>query len=296
MNGDLEQQARQRLQLGAQISLHNYEQPLMLTYSGGKDSDLLVELAIRTLKPEEFEIVHGHTTADAPETVQYVRERFRQWEGMGLRCSVMYPTYKGKRVSMWTLIPQKLMPPTRIVRYCCDVLKETCGRHRMIATGVRWAESTKRKKNRGIYEKLAKRVQDKVILSNDNDDKRKIIETCQMKEETVVNPIVDWTDQEVWEALREYQCRGNPLYQCGFHRLGCIGCPMNTKSLEGFHRYPAYQKLYLHAFARMLEERKRRGKETAWKDAREVFEWWTNPNYTPGQLTFDDFMEAEEEI
>ena len=54
----------------------------------------------------------------------------------------------GSRVTMWNLIPRKLIPPTRLVRYCCAELKEGGGKGRFIATGVRWAESAARRKNR----------------------------------------------------------------------------------------------------------------------------------------------------
>ena len=73
---------------------------------------------------------------------------------------------------MWKLIPQKLMPPTRMVRYCCAVLKETGCANRFIATGVRWAESTQRK-DREEFEKIGatKATKEKftsVMLMNDN--------------------------------------------------------------------------------------------------------------------------------
>ena len=99
-----------------------------------------------------FEIVHSHTTADAPETVYHVRKRAKEYELKGVSYTIHYPTYKGEPTSMWKLIPIKLMPPTRVVRYCCAVLKETTGRDRFIATGVRWAESTARKNNRSSLE------------------------------------------------------------------------------------------------------------------------------------------------
>ena len=49
--------------------------------------------------------------------------RVKAMEERGIKCSIVMPRYKNKTVSMWTLIPQKLMPPTRLVRYCCAVLK-----------------------------------------------------------------------------------------------------------------------------------------------------------------------------
>lgn len=149
---DLEQMAIERLKAASDMSLAAYQQPLVICISGGKDSGVITELAIRSGIPCEF--LHSHTTADAPETVRFVRSEFKRLEEKGYKCTVNMPVYKGKRVSMWSLIPQKLMPPTRLMRYCCSVLKETGGAGRFICTGVRWAESTSRKNNRGIYEKL----------------------------------------------------------------------------------------------------------------------------------------------
>lgn len=95
------------------MSLKVYKQPLLVTTSGGKDSSVCVALAERAGIP--FEVMHNHTTADAPETVYFVRDEFRRLEEKGIKCIVSYPIYKGKRASMWNLIPQKLMPPTRVV-------------------------------------------------------------------------------------------------------------------------------------------------------------------------------------
>lgn len=152
---DLEQLAIERLRAASEMSLANYGLPLVITDSGGKDSSVCKELAIRSGIP--FEVMHSHTTADAPETVRFVWQEAKRFEDMGIKYTINMPTYKGQRVSMWSLIPQKLMPPTRLVRYCCSVLKETGGAGRFIATGVRWDESASRKKNRGIYEKNTRR-------------------------------------------------------------------------------------------------------------------------------------------
>lgn len=114
---DKEHTAMERLRLASDMSLRLYKQPLMLTDSGGKDSAVICRLAENAGIP--FEIMHNHTTADAPETVYHVRKRAKEYEARGIEYTIAHPTYKGKRTSMWTLIPQKLMPPTRVMRYCC---------------------------------------------------------------------------------------------------------------------------------------------------------------------------------
>lgn len=145
---DLEQTAIERLRAASDMSLRLFEKPVVITYSGGKDSDVLLHLAEKSGIP--FEALHSLTTADAPETVRHVYDTFRRLEEKGVKCTVdKHVQPDGSRVTMWNLIPQKLMPPTRVVRYCCAELKEGGGKGRFIATGVRWAESTARRKNRG---------------------------------------------------------------------------------------------------------------------------------------------------
>lgn len=291
---DLEQMAIDRLKAASEMSLAAYQQPLVICISGGKDSGVITELAVRSGIPCEFQ--HNHTTADAPETVRFVRSEFKRLEEKGYKCTVNMPTYKGQRVSMWSLIPQKLMPPTRLMRYCCSVLKETGGAGRFICTGVRWAESASRKNNRGIYEKLGATKDKKIILANDNDEKRMLFENCRLKAKRVVNPIIDWTDQDVHGFLEDAKVPMNPLYAEGQCRVGCIGCPLaRKKGREAeFYRWPKYKQLYLNAFWRMLEERKQQNKKfserVGWATAEEVFRWWMEYDVLPGQISMEDFQ------
>lgn len=296
---DLEQLGIERLKTASEMSLRNYGLPLVITDSGGKDSSVCKELALRAGIP--FEIMHNHTTADAPETVRFVRSEAKRFEDLGIKYTINMPTYKGKRTSMWNLIPQKLMPPTRLVRYCCSVLKETGGAGRFIATGVRWAESASRKNNRGIYEQLGSTKANNIILNNDNDDKRMLFENCRLKAKRVVNPIVDWKDADVWQFLDDAKKPVNPLYEEGWCRVGCIGCPLaGKKGREAeFIRWPKYKDLYIKAFANMLQERKNRGKlDDSWRmgtTGRDVFNWWMEYDILPGQMAIDDFLEEEDE-
>ena len=241
---DLEQTAIERLRMASEMSSRQYEQPLVITYSGGKDSDVLLHLAGRSGIP--YEVLHSLTTADAPETVWHVRDTFRRLELTGVKCDIdTHRTLDGGNVTMWNLIPRKLMPPTRPVRYCCAVLKETSGRGRWIATGVRWAESQKRK-SRGVMEALHKDKSKRLTLMNDNDESRMMMENCQLKGTRTINAIIDWQDADIWDYCTAEKISMNPLYECGWKRVGCIGCPMagNHRKVE-FARYPKIKAAYI---------------------------------------------------
>lgn len=72
-----------------------------------------------------------------------------------------------------------------------------------------------------------------------------------------LNPIIDWTTDEVWEFIHEYNVPYCSLYDEGYTRLGCIGCPMGTVKhrLAEFKRRPKYKTAYIHAFDRMIQAR-----------------------------------------
>ena len=287
--------AVRRLQEAAEMSQMLYEKPLVITYSGGKDSDTILKLAQIAKIP--FEVLHSHTTADAPETVYHVRNKFRELELSSIKCDIDYHVQPdGKRVTMWNLIPRKLMPPTRLMRYCCSVLKEGGGRDRFIVTGVRWDESNARKKNRGILEVIASKRENKIVLSNDNDEDRRVFESCQMKGKRVVNPIIDWTTEDVLDFCKAEKVNLCPLYGEGWHRVGCVGCPMaGKKRYMEFARYPTYKKAYIAAFDRMIEERKQRGMVKCFTrmgdTGVDVFHWWMEDGILPGQTVLPGFEE-----
>ena len=290
---DLETVATERLKAASDMSLRLFKQPLVITYSGGKDSDVLLHLAEISGIP--FEVLHSLTTADAPETVRHVYDTFKRLEGKGIKCTVdKHVQSDGNRVTMWNLIPRKLMPPTRLARYCCAELKEGGGKGRFIATGVRWAESTARKKNRGTLEVLATTGRkNNFVLLNDNDEKRRLFETCQLKGERVVNPIIDWQEADVLDYAAAEKICMNPLYCEGFRRVGCIGCPMASSSrIMEFARYPKFKAAYIRAFDKMLARRIAKGKDAhSWRSGVDVFHWWMEDGVLPGQEVLGGFEE-----
>lgn len=185
-----------------------------------------------------------------------------------------FPRYSdGSVVTMWNLIPKKKMPPTRLVRYCCEKLKETSGKGRITVTGVRWAESARRKNNSALVN-IGVRKKDRTTFTTDNTEARREVEHCYQRKKVMLNPIIDWTDDDVWEFIRTEHVPYCDLYDKGRPRLGCIGCPMNTHAEDELLAYPAYARNYIRAFERMLEARLEAGLSVVWKSGEEVMDWW----------------------
>lgn len=94
------------------------------------------------------------------------------------------------------------------------------------------------------------------MLNLDNSETRRAVEMCYRTQKTLVNPIIDWTDDEVWEFLNEIvKVPHCSLYDEGFKRIGCIGCPMGgAKGMRrDFERWPKYKELYIKAMERMVK-------------------------------------------
>ena len=288
---DLEKKAIERIQFANKLSLYYYEQPIICTYSGGKDSDVLLELFKKS--GVQFTIQHNHTTADAPETVYHIRNKFKELENEGYRCGINYPVYERNRITMWSLIPRMGIPPTRFARYCCRVLKEQNGRNSFIATGVRKAESTKRQARTEI-ETITSNVKKSTkttiseVMSGDNIESRRLIEHCKLRGKMTINPIIDWSDREVWNYIKSENIKVNPLYSCGNTRVGCIGCPLSGRKnmLKSFSRYPTYKEAYIRSFDKMLEVNQ--SKTYTWKTGQDVFDWWVQEPSIPGQISLFD--------
>lgn len=83
---DLEHKAIERIKTASEMSMQYYQKPLICTYSGGKDSDVMLELFRRS--GVTFEVHNSHTTADAPQTVYHIRKVFRELELQGIRCNI----------------------------------------------------------------------------------------------------------------------------------------------------------------------------------------------------------------
>ena len=107
------------------------------------------------------------------------------------------------------------------------------------------------------------------------------MENCTTKGKRVVNPIVEWTTEDVWEFIKGYGVRYCSLYDEGFERIGCIGCPLASKKAReiDFSRWPKYKTAYIRTFERAIQKRIDRGLPDRNQTAEELFAWWMEDKY-----------------
>lgn len=187
--------------------LREYEPPegYYLAFSGGKDSCAIKELA--HMAGVKFEARYNNTTIDPPELVRFIK-----------RAHPDVPWNQPKYGNMfYRIATSSHTPPTRRARWCCEEYKECGGAGRVKVMGVRAAESRNRAKNW-----------------------REV--TGDLHRNPVVCPVVYWADEQVWQFIRGAGIPYCELYDEGWKRLGCVGCPLNPESQKReFERWPKYR-------------------------------------------------------
>ncbi len=218
----------ERLKEFEQVALGMHPDGYYLAYSGGKDSDVILDLAQKS--GVKFTAHHSLTTCDPPELVMHVRAK--------------PVTIEKPEITMWQLIRKKGMPPRRNARYCCEVLKERGGAGRIVITGVRWSESTRRQS-------------------------RRMVESCYRdKTKRYLNIILDWTTAEVWAYIHDNSIDYCKLYDEGFKRLGCVLCPMNRDIEKQRQRWPKLCKAWEKAVKATYQP------SSPGNNAEEYWQWW----------------------
>lgn len=200
--------------------------PIELCYSGGKDSDVILELAKMSGIP--FVPIYKQTTIDPPGTTSHVKE-------MGVEI-------RRPKETFFQLVERK-GNPSRYRRFCCEALKEYKIYDRAIV-GIRRSESSKR----------AARYKEPEICRVYPRTKEKVRQYF---------PILEWTDEDVERFIRERGLRCAPVYYDAdgvFHverRLGCIACPLRSDNgLADYKQYPKFLKAQIKAYQHYLDRHK----------------------------------------
>ena len=193
------------------------EQQIELCYSGGKDSDVILELA--KMAGINYRAIYKCTTIDPPGTIKHCLDN---------GVEVIRP-----KMSFFQIIENGGFP-TRRARFCCEQLKEYKIMDKSIQ-GIRRSESIKRAKN---YKEPT--------MCRFYGSKKNHVE--------VVLPILDFTDKDVEEFIKERCIKLHPLYynEDGSlnvkKRLGCMGCPLKSDNgLSDFKAHPKLVRAWLKA-------------------------------------------------
>ena len=215
MNKELEKKVEQAVKL-LQVCSKAAGEPLEVAYSGGKDSDVILELA--KMSGIKYRAIYKNTTIDPPGTIKHVLEN-----GVEIR---------RPKESFFSLMKKKGFP-NRFTRFCCGILKE----YKILdncVMGIRKCESVKRSK------RYTEPIQCRIYGSKKN-------------HVNAIYPILDWSDYDELSFIKERGIKLHPLYyrEDGSiditKRLGCMCCPLKyyKKRLQDFKQYPGMVRAYL---------------------------------------------------
>jgi phosphoadenosine phosphosulfate reductase len=186
----------------------------------------------------KFDAHYSVTTIDPPPLVRFIRKHHPEVE------------FERPEVPFLKKLQTKGFP-LRQKRWCCELYKERGGVGRVVITGIRWEESVRRR-SWDIRTDTGKKV--------------------------LVNPIIDWDSEQVWEFIRNRKLPYCELYDQGRHRLGCLFCPFKPakeRRLEIID-YPGYAKSFRWAFQKLWElgQTDNRKWKNRWKSGEDMFNWW----------------------
>lgn len=232
--------------------------PLIVAFSGGKDSQCVYHLAEEAGAP--FEAVMNATSIDPPEVIRFVRRH--------------YPAVKisAPRESFFAICERKGMLPTRLYRFCCAELKEQGGAGRVTLTGVRREESQRRADRQEVSVARGRRFTGYTMDQFTRE--RRVEAECRGggSERIIVNPILEWTEADVWRYLNDVvQAPHCGLYDRRRRRVGCLFCPMSTtrNMLRDAKEYPHMWERLKRTAAKICENNPYFKGRPA-----EYLEWW----------------------
>lgn len=236
-----------------------------VAFSGGKDSQVLLKLT--QLAGVHYTAEHRLTTIDPPENVHFIKQHYPSVQ-------IVRP-----KLSFWRLCLKYRMLPNRRMTFCCHDQKELVNEHSVTLTGVRRAESARRSNRPEVYLQTRRRHPEFTQGTLDEFTKYQeiVVDCLRGKDKLTINPILYWSDEDVWDFIHHYDLPINPLYTKGYARVGCLFCCLaNYKHIKReAEQYPLYYQAFLRLIARIRKANIEAKGIDYWADLTDEEYFWT---------------------
>ncbi|MDV0445573.1 Phosphoadenosine phosphosulfate reductase [Methanimicrococcus sp. At1] len=176
----------------------NKDKPVFVSFSGGKDSLVVLDLAASALVHRPFTAVFLNTGIDYPETVEFARAY----------CESRNIPFKEMSAGddFWKTLKEK-DHPTKDSRWCCKVCKLNSS-NRLAEGKPHLSLDGKRRQESFMRSRIP------TMDTNPN-----------VEGQLNIFPIRDWRASEVWLYIHWRKLPYNSLYDNGLERIGCWMCP-----------------------------------------------------------------------
>lgn len=260
-----------------------------LAFSGGKDSQCLYHVA--QLAGVQFKAHFSPTSVDPPQLIRFIRRQYPDVEIAKIEKSIYQ-----------IAIERKFLLPSRIIRWCCAELKERGGAGTVCLTGVRKAESVKRSKRKSVevsnrsfagnidefHDYQAERIKKKLKHVNQDqfaEQGETEVRCIGGRDKILINPILEWSEDDVWDFLNGMEIPHCKLYDMGWKRIGCICCPMSSYNhkVQELAQFPHVRRKWINVIKTIREQKLGKhnmicnnywGEGSEEEKCEQVFNWW----------------------
>ena len=195
------------------VSRNEYRDlPVYVSFSGGKDSLVVLDLAKAALKKREFKAFFLNTGIEFPETVEFARNFCREMK---------VPLEEMSSGSAFWQHVEKFGPPAKDFRWCCKVCKLASVGDLEIRKGTCSLPENETSNAVAYLTIDGKRKHESFSRARIAASETNPFVPAQLN----IFPIRDWHALEVWLYIHWRGLSYNPLYDLGFERVGCWLCP-----------------------------------------------------------------------